>query len=162
MSYSPQSSHPGAFPPPPPLPQPTKSSKWLWIILGIVIGVPTILMGGCVACFAILGVAGSRQTSGSYSVTSPSSTGGSSSSSAAPAAAPSSRITLSAFNRISDGMTYAQVVNILGKEGTEISSSNLAGYKTVMYQWDGDSWGANMNAMFQNGRLISKSQFGLK
>jgi len=34
-------------------PQP-KSNKKLWIILGIVIGVPVILMGGCAACVALL------------------------------------------------------------------------------------------------------------
>ena len=60
-------------------------------------------------------------------------------------------------------MTYAQVVQILGKEGEELSSNEIGGYKTVMYKWDGNAgWGANMNAMFQNSKLNSKSQFGLK
>lgn len=42
----------------PQTPPPAKSNKKLWIILGIVIGVPTILMGGCVACVALLGLSG--------------------------------------------------------------------------------------------------------
>jgi hypothetical protein len=70
-------------------------------------------------------------------------------------------VTLENFGRLKDGMTYPEVVKILGKEGTEISSSNIAGYKTVMYQWEGQGFG-NMNAMFQNGKLVSKAQFGLK
>ncbi|CAN5379593.1 hypothetical protein BH18ACI2_BH18ACI2_04990 [soil metagenome] len=42
-------------------PQPqSKSNKKLWIILGVLIGIPTILMSGCVACVAILGVIGSQ------------------------------------------------------------------------------------------------------
>lgn len=30
-----------------------------------------------------------------------------------------------------------------------------------MYQWGG-GFGANMNAIFQNGKLVQKAQFGLK
>lgn len=70
-------------------------------------------------------------------------------------------VTLAGYNRIQDGMSYAQVVQILGKSGQEISSNNIAGFKTVMYQWDDGSFG-NMNAIFQNGALTSKSQLGLK
>lgn len=72
------------------------------------------------------------------------------------------QITLSKYNQLQDGMSYSQVVQILGKPGVEISSSSIGGYKTVMIQWDVDEFGANMNAMFQNGKLISKAQFGLK
>lgn len=43
-----------------------------------------------------------------------------------------------------------------------MSSSEMAGYKTVMLMWTGTSMGANMNAMFQNDKLVSKAQFGLK
>ena len=78
MSYQPQYSQPGA-----PAPQQAaKSNKWVWVILGAVIGVPTILMGGCVACVAIFGAIGSQQQS---SASAPSPTGGSSYSSSAPA-----------------------------------------------------------------------------
>lgn len=37
---------------------PAKSNKKPWIILGIAIGIPTLLMGGCVACVALLGLSG--------------------------------------------------------------------------------------------------------
>jgi len=51
--------------PQPPYPQTplAKSNKKLWIILGIVIGIPTILMGGCVACVALLGLSGANNPS---------------------------------------------------------------------------------------------------
>jgi hypothetical protein len=64
------------------------------------------------------------------------------------------------YLRISNGMTYPEVVEILGETGEELSRVDLAGYTTIMYGWK--RWnGANMNAMFQNGRLVQKAQFGL-
>jgi cytoskeletal protein RodZ len=71
-------------------------------------------------------------------------------------------VTMANYTRLKTGMTYAQVVEILGKEGTELSSNEISGIKTVMYQWEGEGFGANMNAMFQNGKMIQKAQFGLK
>ena len=71
------------------------------------------------------------------------------------------------FNRLQTGMTYAQVVQILGKEGeklTELGSKETTGDVVVMYQWNGDGGGpdAKMNAFFKNGKLDSKLQFHLK
>jgi hypothetical protein len=58
-------------------------------------------------------------------------------------------------------MSYQEVVAIIGEPGKEMSSSNVAGYHTVMYGWN--AWtGAGMNAMFQNGKLVTKAQFGLR
>jgi hypothetical protein len=65
-------------------------------------------------------------------------------------------------------MTYKEVIAIIGPPSQEVSRSYMEGVpgvmpsvETVMYVWEG-TWGANMNAMFQNGRLISKAQFGLR
>ena len=69
-------------------------------------------------------------------------------------------VTLAEFNRIKDGMTYSQVCEIIGVRGTETSRSSLVGITTVMYSWTNDDY-SNMNAMFQNGGLVSKAQFGL-
>ncbi len=69
---------------------------------------------------------------------------------------------MSQYTSLKLKMSYAEALKILGCEGEEISSSEIAGFKTAMYKWDGSSTGANMNAMFQNGRLITKAQFGLK
>jgi hypothetical protein len=72
-------------------------------------------------------------------------------------------INLDEFNKIQTGMTYDKVVNIIGGYGIVISESDIGDTKTIMYQWDGEgSLGANSNAMFQDGELISKAQFGLE
>jgi hypothetical protein len=60
------------------------------------------------------------------------------------------------------GMSYAEAVRILGKEGTEVSRNELAGIVTVMYQWESRFGVANMNAMFQDDKLVQKAQFGLR
>jgi hypothetical protein len=71
--------------------------------------------------------------------------------------------TLSSFSAIRNGMSYRTVVGIIGCEGSELSSSEMAGYKTIMYMWSSTEFlGGNMNAMFQNDKLMMKAQFGLK
>jgi hypothetical protein len=71
-------------------------------------------------------------------------------------------VTLAQYHQLTDGMSYGQAVNVLGSSGTEISRSNVAGFLTVMYQWEGTHSGGNMNALFQNDRLVSKAQAGLR
>lgn len=64
--------------------------------------------------------------------------------------------TLAEFYQLQPGMTYRQVCQIIGSDGVLVSDVTMAGYHTAMYQWEGyGQLGANMNAMFQNGRLIS-------
>ena len=46
-----------------------------------------------------------------------------------------SGVTLANYNRIQSGMSYSQVVNILGESGSELSRSDVMGYETVMYTW---------------------------
>jgi len=76
---------------------------------------------------------------------------------------PSSQgITLAKYMKLNTGMTYDDVVSILGKNGVELSSTEIAGIKSVMYKWDGVSFASNMNATFSNNQLVSKAQFGLK
>lgn len=75
--------------------------------------------------------------------------------------APESGVTLAGFQKIKTGMTYKQVVEVLGKEGELLSESDIAGIKTEMYQWKA-GFPANMNATFQRGKLVSKAQFGLE
>jgi hypothetical protein len=62
------------------------------------------------------------------------------------------------FLQLRQGMTYAQAVAIIGSPGEEISRMDT----TVMYQWKGNSLVGNMNAMFQDDRLVSKAQMGLR
>lgn len=63
------------------------------------------------------------------------------------------------YQKIQVGMTYQDVVNILGKTGEERSSNTY--FK--IYSWsDGTGTGANISASFAKGKLTSKSQIGLK
>ncbi len=75
-------------------------------------------------------------------------------------------ISLEEFNKIQTGMTYKEVCDIVGGEGTLGSSVDVGigdEYKTEIYQWTGDgSIGANANVTFQAGKVISKAQIGLK
>lgn len=78
------------------------------------------------------------------------------------------KVTMSAYSRVSTGMSYFDVVDVIGFHGEEISRSHMDGVpgvmssvETVMYQWV-NSDGSNMNAMFQNDKLIQKAQFGLR
>ncbi|MBO8164712.1 MAG: hypothetical protein H0Z34_13505 [Brevibacillus sp.] len=69
------------------------------------------------------------------------------------------------FDAIQNGMTYEEVVQIVGGEGELLSETGTPGdpSHTVMYMWEGEGdIGANANAMFQGGKMISKSQIGLK
>ncbi len=80
---------------------------------------------------------------------------------------PAQGVTMENFNKIKTGMTQRQVEDILGGPGTEMSRVEIPGTPTtVMYMWEGDGMsghlGGNMNVMFQNSRVISKAQFGLK
>lgn len=70
-------------------------------------------------------------------------------------------VTASEFARLVDGMSYTDAVKVIGAPGAELSRSALADTTTVMYSWMNDD-GSNMNAMFQNGKMISKAQFGLR
>ena len=75
-------------------------------------------------------------------------------------------ISLEEFNKIETGMTYKEVCDIVGGEGTLGSSVDVGvgdEYKTEIYQWTGDgSIGANANVTFQGGKVVSKAQIGLK
>lgn len=67
------------------------------------------------------------------------------------------------YEKLTTGMSYEEACRIIGGKGREMSKAEVAGTTTVMYAWDGNGgMGANMNAMFQNNRLTTKAQFGLR
>lgn len=77
-------------------------------------------------------------------------------------------VTFDEYQKIQNGMSYSGVVSIIGAEGEEMSRNKIDGVpgvmnsvETIMYQWV-NSNGSNMNAMFQNDKLMQKAQFGLK
>lgn len=74
-------------------------------------------------------------------------------------------ITLEEFEAVKTGMSYDEVVAIIGGDGIASSEVDLGvgnEYKTAMYIWDGEgSLGANANITFQGGKVVSKAQIGL-
>jgi len=65
------------------------------------------------------------------------------------------------FNAIKVGMTLAEVRKIVGCSGTLLSQSEIAGYTSEGYRWDGVERGSNMILILQNDRVVSKAQAGL-
>ncbi len=72
-------------------------------------------------------------------------------------------VTMSHFMEIKSGMSYETVAAVLGCDGIPTSESNSGGYSGAIYGWQGAaSRGANMSVQFQSGRMINKSQSGLR
>lgn len=77
-------------------------------------------------------------------------------------------VTREEYSRIKPGMSYGAVRAIIGVDGEELSRNRMEGVPgvmpgvdTVMYAWQNED-GSNMNAMFQDGELVQKAQFGLR
>lgn len=68
-------------------------------------------------------------------------------------------VTIENFNKLAKGMTVAEIKKIIGSDGKLISEGDNPGYKMSMYQWKNGK--NNISCMFQNDKMISKTQFGL-
>ncbi|MBY0621686.1 DUF3862 domain-containing protein [Sphingomonas ursincola] len=72
-------------------------------------------------------------------------------------------ISKSEFDSIRIGMTHQQVADIVGSPGEIMSESAYGGTRIVLVQWEGETGlAAAANAMFENGRLFQKTQYGLR
>ena len=71
-----------------------------------------------------------------------------------------SNVTKEQYERLKDGMSYKEVIAILGTEGDEQFKSNIAGFAFATYQWKGSGF-SSIIVTFQNDKLQSKSQVGL-
>lgn len=72
-------------------------------------------------------------------------------------------ITLDEFNTIQNGMSYEEVVEIIGSEGEASSTATVGDITTSIYMWKGKgSIGANANVTFINNKVSAKAQFGLE
>jgi hypothetical protein len=75
----------------------------------------------------------------------------------------SPKISKAEFEQIKPGMTYEEIVLIVGGEGELSSEVSLGGIETKLYVWKGEGpLGANANMTFQNNSLVSKAQLNLK
>lgn len=70
-----------------------------------------------------------------------------------------SKINYENFLKIEMGQSYDDIVALLG-EGTQKSSSEVAGIKTALYLWNGDGI-TSISATIQDGKIASKAQAGL-
>lgn len=70
--------------------------------------------------------------------------------------------TMEKFNQIQTGMSYDDVVSIMGSEGELSSESEVEGYKTQIYVWYAMNGYSNMLVIIQDGVVSSKSQNGLE
>ena|GEM_PF-506268 len=68
-------------------------------------------------------------------------------------------LTAEHFRWIEPGMTYQEVTRLLG-QGELMSQTNIGNFDTRAYTWK--KWnGANAIITFQNGKVVSKAQYGL-
>lgn len=74
----------------------------------------------------------------------------------------SSEITLEMYNSIETGMTYDEVVSVLGENGAFLSNSKILDSISEIYTWSGTSLGSSCNITFQDGKVIAKAQYGLE
>ena len=72
-----------------------------------------------------------------------------------------SGLTLEKYNQIKNGMSYQDVVNIVGSEGSEIMSSGEGKYKVTSYQWKGDDF-KYLNIVLMGDKVTSKTQANLE
>ena len=73
-------------------------------------------------------------------------------------------IDLEEFLTIQNGMTYEEVKEIIGCDGTITSELGEKGtaYYTISYRWTGFEDYTSASLIFQNGKLASKMQIGLE
>ena len=65
-------------------------------------------------------------------------------------------VNLDQYNKLTIGMRYSEVAEVLGCDGTLAFSSKSAGYKSEGYSWEG------MYLSFSNGTMSSKQHHGLR
>ena len=70
-------------------------------------------------------------------------------------------LTLDKYNRIKNGMSYKEVVDIIGSEGTETLSSGDGKYKVESYKWEGGDF-QFIYVTLMGGKVSSKTQANLK
>jgi hypothetical protein len=132
--------------------------------IGLVVLVLVVL--GC-NCQKLQELANADKTSPSVTPyvanTSTSPTSASPTASSSPSSSPSSTsgLSMAKFEQLKDDMTYREVVNILGMEGEEKSSTKVGSTTIKTYQFKGKGY-EYIFCNFTNDKLTFKSQANLK
>jgi Beta-lactamase inhibitor (BLIP) len=71
-------------------------------------------------------------------------------------------LSLDKYNQIKNGMSYKDIVNIIGSEGVETMSSGDGKYKVTSYKWEGEGDFEFIYAVFTGDKMSSKTQANLK
>lgn len=71
-------------------------------------------------------------------------------------------VTMENYLKLTTGMSYEEVVNILGVSGQESARTQAGDTEIVIYTWFATKGFGNMNATFQNNKLTTKAQAGLE
>ena len=67
------------------------------------------------------------------------------------------------YEALQIGITLGQAAGIIGCKGSEMSRVAYGGQETIMVSWPGEEGlFSNMNATFDNDRLVGKGQLGLE
>ncbi|MBP0018974.1 MAG: hypothetical protein J7647_15675 [Cyanobacteria bacterium SBLK] len=71
-------------------------------------------------------------------------------------------LTMADYDAIPNGISLEEAQALLGSNGKEMSSSEVAGIKTEIHIWENNPPTSNITLTFQDGKLANKAQFGLK
>ncbi|MBI4923272.1 MAG: hypothetical protein HY834_16140 [Devosia nanyangense] len=84
-------------------------------------------------------------------------------SASAPKAPEPCEATMKEYSSLTPGMSLRHAASIIGCAGEETSRVSIGGQETVMVSWTGNGgFISNMNATFDNDRLVAKAQLGLE
>lgn len=72
------------------------------------------------------------------------------------------KVTLEQYDKVKNGMTYDEVVEIFGGKETSASESEVAGIKSEVMTWNGNGTFSVVSIGFTDGEVSSKSQTGLE
>ncbi|MGN0077119.1 MAG: DUF3862 domain-containing protein [Parafannyhessea sp.] len=123
-------------------------------LLVATIAVVAAMSMGMTAC-------GGSSDSGSKSETTTSTSSKSSSDSKASSSSKdSTKIDADKFKQIQNGMTYDQVKQIIGSDGTEESTTQVGDVTSKIYEWESDGFGV-ATVTFENDKVVNKAQAGV-
>lgn len=74
----------------------------------------------------------------------------------------SPKITMEEFTSIKLGMTYDEVVALIGSKGELMGESGFGDYVMTIYSWEGEGIAAAATITFENGKVSAKAQIGLE